>query len=123
MIAIIVATITTVPFLVFIFSYYLIKRTTNNDRKAVRTSADMTTFILILSVTFSFQMGINMNIFWWIIVFMIFLLALFVFLQWKYQQEIILRTVFKRFWRVSFFIFSFLYLFGVVYGIIYRIII
>ncbi|WP_044158736.1 DUF3397 domain-containing protein [Virgibacillus sp. MSP4-1] len=123
MIAIIVATITTLPFLVFILSYYLIKKMTSNDRKAVRTSADMTTFILILSVTFSFQMGINLNIFWWIIVFMLFLLALFVFLQWKYQQEIIIRTVVKRFWRVSFFIFSFLYLFGVVYGIIYRIMI
>ncbi|SET85621.1 Protein of unknown function [Salinibacillus kushneri] len=115
------AVLITVPFIVFILCYFIMKKITQDDRRAVRVSADVTTFFLVMSVHFCYQMNLEVMVFGWIVVFLLLFLALFIFLQWKFQEEIILITALKRFWRFSFFIMNILYLVGIVFGIIQRI--
>ncbi|MCL6570692.1 MAG: DUF3397 domain-containing protein [Bacillus sp. (in: Bacteria)] len=111
----------TFPFLGIILIFFVIKQVTNNTRKSVHKALDYTTILFIISVHFLIVTIWGKSLFWLIVLFMIFIAMLFVFVHWKLKGEIVLKKVFKGFWRFNFIFFFLTYITLTLYGLIERV--
>ncbi|WP_312025837.1 DUF3397 domain-containing protein [Listeria booriae] len=106
------------PVLIFTITFMITQYMTKRTPKAVKRSADVTTFFLILAVHF-FMIILFGRSFLLYILLLLFLVGIaFVALYAKSQGEINFRKVIRGYWRICFFTFAILYLLLFVYGII-----
>lgn len=107
-----------IPFLSGLLVFLLTKLISQNNRKAMNLSIDVTTVFFIFSVHFLLETIWGKSFFWIIILVLIVIAMAFAVLHWKVNQEIIIQKVLKSFWRFSFLLFSVAYLAFTLFGII-----
>lgn len=115
-----VATIVTVPILVIFTVYWISRIVTKNKKKSLHLSVDISTLFFIIAVHFSIMVIWEKSVLWIILLLLIFIASIFVFLQWKINNEIIFKKVWKGFWRFNFLLFSFSYFSLIIFGLIQR---
>jgi hypothetical protein len=117
----VIATLITVPCLVYILIFIISKLLTKNHRRAVQTALDFSTFFFILSVHFLLLAIWGKSFLWAIFIFIFTCAIIFVIINWKLKGEIVLSRCFKGFWRFCFLVFFIMYLILTIYGVIQRI--
>ncbi|HHY74516.1 MAG TPA: DUF3397 domain-containing protein [Bacillus bacterium] len=115
-----VATIVTIPILVIFIVYWIARFLTKNNKKSLHISVDVSTLFFIIAVHYLISVIWGKSFLWIILLLLIFIAAVFVFLQWKINNEIIFKKVWKGFWRFSFLLFFFSYFSLVIYGLYQR---
>jgi hypothetical protein len=116
-----IATLITIPILVYFLIFVISKSFTKNHRKAVHLALDFSTIFFILSVHFLVFTIWEKSYLWVIFIFMLCCAIIFVIINWKIKGEIVLRLFLKGFWRFSFIVFFVAYIGLTVYGIIERV--
>jgi hypothetical protein len=115
-----VATLITVPMIGYLAVFIISKQITGNHRRSVNLAIDTSTFLLVLSVHFLIMTIWEKSFLWLILLILFALAALFVWIHWKYKEEIILPKVFKGFWRFNFLLFFSAYIILVIFGLFQR---
>jgi hypothetical protein len=115
-----VATLITVPMIGYLAVFIISKQITGNHRRSVNLAIDTSTFLLVLSVHFLIMTIWEKSFLWLILLILFALAALFVWIHWKYKEEIILSKVFKGFWRFNFLLFFSAYIILVIFGLFQR---
>ncbi|RSD28298.1 DUF3397 domain-containing protein [Mesobacillus subterraneus] len=115
-----VATLITVPMIGYLAVFIISKQITGNHRRSVNLAIDFSTFLLVLSVHFLILTIWDRSYLWLILIVLFGLAAIFVFIHWKFKEEIVLPKVFKGFWRFNFLLFFSAYIILVVFGLIKR---
>jgi hypothetical protein len=113
----IIATLITMPILVYIFVFVMAKQLTKNHRKAVQLGLDISTLFFILSVHFLVLVIWEESFLSIIFIFLLFCAIIFVLINWKVKGEIVFSRFFKGFWRFSFLVFFIAYLGLTIYGL------
>jgi hypothetical protein len=115
-----VAILITVPMIGYLAVFIISKQITGNHRRSVNLAIDFSTFLLVLSVHFLIVTIWGKSFLWLILVVLFGLAAVFVWIHWKYKEEIIMPKVFKGFWRFNFLLFFSAYIILVLFGLFQR---
>ncbi|MCM3665738.1 DUF3397 domain-containing protein [Mesobacillus subterraneus] len=115
-----VAILITVPMIGYLAVFIISKQITGNHRRSVNLAIDFSTFLLVLSVHFLIVTIWGKSFLWLILVVLFGLAAFFVWIHWKYKEEIIMPKVFKGFWRFNFLLFFSAYIILVLFGLFQR---
>ncbi|RFU71167.1 DUF3397 domain-containing protein [Peribacillus saganii] len=115
------ATFVTIPLLGYIVFFIIAKQITKNHRRSVHLSMDFSTLLFIISVHYLIQAIWGHSLIWLLLLIMLAVASTVVIAHYKVKQEIIIRKVFKGFWRVNFLLFFCIYFCLVIYGMISRI--
>ena len=118
--ATIMATIITIPVIVIFIVYWIVRFITKSNKKSLHISVDISTLFFIMAVHYLIIVIWGKSLLWIILLLLIFVAAVFVFLQWKINNEIIFKKVWKGFWRFSFLLFSLSYFSLIIYGLFQR---
>lgn len=116
-----IATIVTLPILAIFLVYWITKIITRNKKKSLHLSVDFSTLFFIIAVHYLIINIWGKSFLWIILLLLIFIGMMFVFLQWKFNEEIIFKKVWKGFWRFNFLLFSLSYFLLVIYGLVLRV--
>jgi hypothetical protein len=117
----IIGFLVTFPVVGLILIYLIIMKLTKNRRKSIHKALDYSTIFFIFAVHFLIVTIWEKSFFWLIILYMCVLAMVFVIIHWKVKKEIVLRIVFKGFWRFTFLIFFLAYITLTLYGLIQRV--
>src|SRR4051812_5439469 len=109
-----------IPILGTIVFFTVIKLFLKTTKKALHMALDYTTILYIISVHFLIMTLWEKSLFWLIILVMLVIAMVFVFVHWKIKEEIIVKRVWKGFWRFNFILFSFAYFVLTFYGLVSR---
>ncbi|MCM3726051.1 DUF3397 domain-containing protein [Neobacillus cucumis] len=112
-----------IPVIGTILVFTVIKITLKTTKKALHMALDYTTIFYIISVHFLIVTLWDKSFFWLIILVMIVIAMVFIFVHWKVKEEIIVKRIWKGFWRFNFILFFFTYFVLTFYGIVSRAII
>lgn len=115
-----VATLITVPMMGYLAVFIISKQITGNHRLSVNLAIDFSTFLLVLSVHFLIITIWEKSYLWLILLVLFGLAAIFVWIHWKYKEEIVFPKVFRGFWRFNFLLFFSAYIILVIYGLFQR---
>ncbi|WP_066192848.1 MULTISPECIES: DUF3397 domain-containing protein [Gracilibacillus] len=115
------ALMVTIPVLVTYIVYLITFRITRKNRYSFHVAVDWTTLLYIFSVIAMGEWFFSINLFGYIITFLLLLLLIMVIYHWRFYTDIVFTHVWKRFWKLAFLIFFMMYLGGSVAGIIYSI--
>jgi hypothetical protein len=115
------ATIITVPLLGFILVFSILRLVVDQKRRAFHYSIDITTLLLIISVYFLGQVVFGISLLAHILIFTLAMGIIFVFINWKVNEEVKIRKVIKGVWRCNFLFFIIFNLVFIVYGIVERV--
>ncbi|WP_102347038.1 DUF3397 domain-containing protein [Bacillus sp. Marseille-P3661] len=118
--AVFIATVITIPILVILLVYWITYALTKSKKRAFHLSLDYSTLIFILAVHYLLLIILERSFLWVIFLVLITIGMLFVFLQWKFNDEIVFKKVWKGFWRLNFLLFSLSYVCLVILGLIIR---
>ncbi|AXI08987.1 DUF3397 domain-containing protein [Oceanobacillus zhaokaii] len=118
----IIAFLTTVPFVLTALIYYFFIKFHQPVWKAVHSAVNWTTLFYMIAVVLILNMTFDLNVIGIVLVFYLFLLGLFIYLQWKFETEVKITKAFKLAWRIYFLLFLFLYICLVIIGIIIELI-
>lgn len=113
----VIATLITIPILVYILIFIVAKQLTKNHRKAVQLGLDISTLFFILSVHFLVLTIWERSFLSIIFIFMLICAIIFVIINWKVKGEIVFTRFFKGFWRFSFLVFFIAYIGLTIYGL------
>jgi hypothetical protein len=111
------ATLVTVPIIGYFVVFVITKQITKKHRKAVHIALDTTTLIFILSVHYLIITIWDLSLFWLILIIMILLAIFSLLLQYKLNEEVDLKKVFRGFWRFNFLFFFSAYIILLCVGI------
>lgn len=111
------ATFVTVPIIGYFVIFVIAKQITKKHRKAVHIALDTTTILFILSVHYLIVTIWEFSLLWLILIIMIALAILSVLLQYKMNEEVDFKKVFRGFWRFNFLLFFSAYLILICVGI------
>ncbi|KGL41131.1 Protein of uncharacterised function (DUF3397) [Listeria newyorkensis] len=106
------------PVLIFTVTFMVTQYMTKRTPKAVKRSADVTTFFLILADHFFMIVLFDQSFLLYILLLLFLIGILFVALYAKSQGDINFRKVIRGYWRICFFAFAILYLLLFVTGIV-----
>ncbi|MBA3924880.1 DUF3397 domain-containing protein [Listeria rustica] len=106
------------PVLIFTVTFMVTQHMTKRTPKAVKRSADVTTFFLILADHFFMIVLFDQSFLLYILLLLFLIGILFVALYAKSQGDINFRKVIRGYWRICFFAFAILYLLLFVIGIV-----
>ncbi|PFO09942.1 hypothetical protein COJ85_00735 [Bacillus sp. AFS076308] len=109
-----------IPIIGTILVFTVIKLTLKTTKKALHMALDYTTIFYIVSVHFLIVTLWDKSFFWLIILVMLVIAMVFVFVHWKVKEEIIVKRVWKGFWRFNFILFFFTYFVLTFYGLVSR---
>ncbi|MEH7544702.1 DUF3397 domain-containing protein [Neobacillus vireti] len=109
-----------IPIIGTILVFTVIKLTLKTTKKALHMALDFTTIFYIVSVHFLIVTLWDKSFFWLIILVMLVIAMVFVFVHWKVKEEIIVKRVWKGFWRFNFILFFFTYFVLTFYGLVSR---
>ncbi|WP_311769470.1 DUF3397 domain-containing protein [Listeria grandensis] len=105
------------PVLIFTLTFMATQYMTKRTPKAIRRSADVTTFFLILAVHFFMIVLFDQSFLLYILLFLFLVGIVFVAMYAKSQGDINFRKVIRGYWRICFFAFAILYLLLFVIGL------
>ncbi|WP_316568423.1 DUF3397 domain-containing protein [Neobacillus sp. YIM B06451] len=108
------------PLLGYILIFSICKPLTGNHRLSVGLALDATTFLLVISVHFLIVTIWNISFLWLIFVILLSLGMASAIIQWKTKGEVVLRKVFKGFWRFTFLLFFAAYIGLILFGLVER---
>lgn len=117
----IIAAFVTIPLFGFIVVYFIAKKMTKNNRRAVHLAIDWSTVLLILSVHHLILVIWHKSFLWFLLLIMILVALIFVFIHYKTKSEIEYKAIFKGFWRMNFLLFFSAHIFFAMLGLIQRI--
>lgn len=103
--------------LFFIFSKLKMKKV-----YAFGFAADLTTFLLFVSVPLIVKSIWGINIFIWLIIAAIVLAMVYTYIEWRKSKEIYIPQVLKRIWRMYFILLLGLYIVLLIVGMVVYII-
>ncbi|MBC6308423.1 DUF3397 domain-containing protein [Listeria sp. FSL L7-1582] len=106
------------PVLIFTVTFMVTQHMTKRTPKAVKRSADVTTFFLILADHFFMIVLFDQSFLLYILLLLFLIGILFVALYAKSQGDINFHKVIRGYWRICFFAFAILYLLLFVIGIV-----
>lgn len=112
------ATIITLPVIGWLIFYIIMKLITNDNKKSFFFAVNISTFLLIFSVHFIAKEIWGQSFLGIILAVLIGIAMVFVFLHWKFRQEIQFRRVMRGFWRFSFLLFFSAYIILVIAGLV-----
>lgn len=110
------------PIIVYLAVYTISRQMLKNNKKAVRISADATTFFLIMAVHYAIIALFEHSYLWIILIVLIIIASTVLFMHYKVREEVDLKRVFTGFWRASFLLFSAAYFLLSAIGILERIV-
>jgi hypothetical protein len=111
------ATLVTVPIIGYFVVFVIAKQITKKHRKAVHLALDITTILFILSVHYLIVTIWDFSLLWLIFILMIAMAILSLLLQYKLNEEVDLKKVFRGFWRFNFLLFFSAYIILICVGI------
>lgn len=118
----VVASVTTAPIFLFIMTFYITNKMTDNKKKSLQFASDLSTIFFILSVHFLIMTIWEKNVIWIILTALVLVAMVFLYLQWKMNDEVKISKVLKGFWRFSFLVFGLSHFGLMIFGLIYRMI-
>lgn len=92
------------PLIVMAISFILFRKLKIKKSLAVGLAADITTFILFLSVPLVLYSIWEIKIFTVFIIFALVIAIVYTYIEWRKTKEIIVPTLLKRIWRIYFLI-------------------
>jgi len=98
-----------IPMIVTYIFYKITYILSKNKWRAIHISVQFTAIFYVVAVTIMMSNIFDFNVFSYILIFHIALLAIFLIIQWKTRIEVILRDGLKLLLRLSFLIFLILY--------------
>lgn len=116
----IIAIFIMVPVVCFVFIFIISKLITNQGKKSLHLSVDITTLFFILSVNFLSFVIWNQSFLLFIFLFAVVIMLIFTFIHWKRYNKIYLKKIIKHVWRLYFLIFTILYFLLIFYGMFYH---
>lgn len=111
------ATLVTVPIIGYFVVFVIAKQITKKHRKAVHIALDITTVLFILSVHYLIVTIWELSLLWLILILMIAMAILSLLLQYKVNEEVDFKKVFRGFWRFNFLLFFSAYIILICVGI------
>ncbi|MDR4946280.1 DUF3397 domain-containing protein [Neobacillus cucumis] len=108
------------PILGTILFFIVIKFILKSTKRSLHLALDYTTFLYIISVHFLIVTLWGKSFFWLIILVMLVVAMVFLLVHWKVKEEIIVKRVWKGFWRFNFILFFVAYFLLTFYGLVYR---
>lgn len=115
-----IAIIITVPMIGYLAVFIISKQVTGNHRRSVNLAIDFSTFLFVLSVHFLIVTIWEKSFLWLILLILFGIAAFFVFIHWKFKEEIVIPKVFKGYWRFNFLLFFSAYIILVLFGLYQR---
>lgn len=115
--AYVIAAAITLPIPMTIMVYMLTRKISRSKRISLHVTVNSMTLLYILAVNATLVAIFGQSFFWYIFIFLLTLLGMFVFLQWKYKEEIKFSKAWKGFWRFSFVLFAFVYIGLTLFGL------
>lgn len=112
-----VAFMLTFPIPLTIAFYVCTRKITRNKRKTLHLTVNSMTVIYIFSVNATLMTIFERTFIWYIFILLILLLGMFVYLHWKFKEEVHFRKAWKGFWRLSFLLFVFSHIGLTLYGL------
>lgn len=117
----VIATFITAPVLGLYIIYFILVKTTKKKQFSFKVAVDYTVLLFITSVYFLCLEIWELQIGWFVLLFLLMSASLFTILHWKYFDDIDLKRVFKSVWRFQFVVYCLLYFFLIIYGLIFQI--
>jgi hypothetical protein len=111
------ATFVTVPIIGYFVVFVIAKQMTKKHRKSVHIALDTTTILFILSVHYLIVTIWEFSLLWLILILMIAMAILSLLIQYKLNEEVDFKKVFRGFWRFNFLLFFSAYIILVCVGI------
>ncbi|NJP36455.1 DUF3397 family protein [Alkalicoccus luteus] len=103
------ATAVTVPPLVFIGVFLVLKKLSGRSGISLRLSADMTALLFMISVYYMIDLLWGMATGWFIFIGFLSVASLLTILQWIVLEEVRMAKVLKQTWRFHFLVYAVLY--------------
>ncbi|KAA0548036.1 DUF3397 domain-containing protein [Bacillus sp. BGMRC 2118] len=117
----VLATFITIPLLSFLLFFIALRTFVEKKKRAFQYSVDVTTFFLIFSVNYLGQVIFNVSFVSYILIFILLIAIIFLFLQWKVNEEVKFTKVVKGVWRCNFLFFLVFHFGLMIYGLSIRI--
>lgn len=108
----------TIPIIASLLVYMISMIWERNKLKAVHKMVAWTTCFYIIAVSIMLTLIFGRSFTGIILIFLLTLLSLIIFIQWKTKRDVELRKAVRILWRISFLLFFFLYGCFMVVGII-----
>ncbi len=111
-----------VPIIATVIVYIIVLKLSRSSKKAVHIAVNWSTIFYIISTIILIQYLFNTSITGFILIFMLFVLAVIIFYQWKANVDIEIKKAFKILWKICFLLFFILYVTFSIIGIIMEIV-
>jgi hypothetical protein len=111
------ATFVTVPIIGYFVVFVIAKQMTKKHRKSVHIALDTTTILFILSVHYLIVTIWEFSLLWLILILIIAMAILSLLIQYKLNEEVDYKKVFRGFWRFNFLLFFSAYIILICVGI------
>ncbi|WP_017187661.1 DUF3397 domain-containing protein [Alkalibacillus haloalkaliphilus] len=105
----IIALLSTIPFIVFIILFIVLKKMTNQATRSTKMAADLSCFLFVIAFIGLVDYLFNAFLLWELMLFYIVFLALIITYQWRKGEEIYLMRAVRFVWRASFVMLSVAY--------------
>lgn len=105
----IVSFFVTIPIIASLLVYIISMIVERNKLKAIHKMVAWTTCFYIIAVTIMLTLIFDRSFTGIILIFLLLLLSLIVFIQWKTKRDVEFKRAVKLLWRISFLLFFFLY--------------
>ncbi|MGP4065525.1 DUF3397 family protein [Oceanobacillus sp. M65] len=109
------------PFLATWLIYLGAVKLYKQKRRAFFAAVNVSTPFYMIAMLVLLSHLFNINATGMLVIVLLLMLMIILYLQWKYNTEVILGKAFKLLWRICFLLFSFLYLLLILYGLMDRI--
>ncbi|RSK26930.1 DUF3397 domain-containing protein [Bacillus sp. HMF5848] len=114
----IITVLVLIPFVGHLIFYVVARWVTENNKRAFLLATDFSTFLFIVAVYYLTIVIWDKSFLLFILLILTVSFLLFIFIDWKTREEIVLPRVLRFFWRFTFLLFFTGYIVLVVYGII-----
>jgi hypothetical protein len=112
----------TVPIVATVILYIIVLKIRRSSKKAVHQAVNWSTIFYIFSVLILVQYLFNISVTGLILVFMLLVLAILIFYQWKTNIDIEIKKALKILWKICFLLFFICHVCFTVIGIIMEIV-
>jgi hypothetical protein len=121
MLGAILATLVTIPYLVFFLARYCTYKITKKRKSALRAGFDLTTLFLFFAVERMMAEIWGQSYYWILILLFLAGCLIFTIIIWKMDLELSIRKIMRMNWRLQFLLLSAGYFSLMAYGMIKRI--
>ena len=116
--AYVVAFMGTFPILITFIVFRLSRFLSISQKKSIHIAVNYTTILYIISISVIWYLLSISNIFLYTIITLLLLFIIAVFICWKKYTDLLLATVLKYFWRMTFLFFFLAHLVSLIVGIV-----